>query len=914
MLVINPESGADHVHPIELRDAKFLNPPDKDGEMQHLVRAIVKHIAAVDGPLPDIHPLDPSPWHGIKPVRYERFVGRFQEMWKIHSALHETRVVQITGASGQDIAQVTGLGGIGKSLLAREYALRFGPAYPGGVFWLRAYGNDDTKAVLSNEERDAQRSDQLRIFAQDFGIDTVSKKSDEILTALSRELGQRGQRCLWIVDDLPSGLDSEAFQLWCAPHPLAQTLITTRSQAYDSLGSAQIISLEVLPEYDAYQLLTSRRRPSGKQEEEQAHGLANDVGYHALALDVTASALQSYGSDEPYRQFREELSHQDEDALELSIELADALPNSHEKSIAQTMLRSIRGLGPEGLDFLRLASVLAVGPIPALLVTAVFENADDLEHGKAEQHQRKAFHDVTSASLAETAGENQDARTVHTLVSRAVRFHEKGRPERARSLQAAAVQALIAEIARAALDPRLHKQIEFHVPPARHTTTIVVSSREADLLGLVAQFDYNQGMYASAQALWLRELKFRWVEQGPEHQNTLASLNNMAVTLDEQGHSAAAREAQEVLLATFRRLQGAEHPDTLQTMNNLAQALLSQGKLEEARMLQEETLNIRVRVLGPEHPDTLVSMNNLGLILHRQGDLARARDLEEKSLTICSRQLGREHPDTLTSMLSLAETLSAQGELTGARRLQEEVLVLRLRTLGPEHPATLGSVQNLATTVWAQGDLQTARHLEELLLAAKRGVLGPEHPDTLTSMSNLAVTLKGMGDPAGARTLEEEVLNILNRLQGPEHPDTLVSMNNLAVTLSELHELAAACSLQERVLDICRRTLGPEHPYTLSSMNNLAVTLDDIGVSARARRLKEEVLDIFRRVLGPKHSNTSVSAWNLLCTLQKLGEHGAAGEVLERDLRWLLERDPATLSADQREVREDVAQKVKKSD
>src|SRR5664280_3637694 len=119
-----------------------------------------------------------------------------------------------------------------------------------------------------------------------------------------------------------------------------------------------------------------RDRPVGKDEEEQARGLAKDLGYHALALDVPASALMSYGGDEPYRKFREELSNQDEDALELSTELADTLPNGHEKSIAQTMLRSIRNLGAEGQDFLRLASVLAVAPIPASLVTAVFEETD----------------------------------------------------------------------------------------------------------------------------------------------------------------------------------------------------------------------------------------------------------------------------------------------------------------------------------------------------------------------------------------------------------------------------------------------------------------------------------------------------------------------------------------------------------
>jgi hypothetical protein len=40
-----------------------------------------------------------------------------------------------------------------------------------------------------------------------------------------------------------------------------------------------------------------------------------------------------------------------------------------------------------------------------------------------------------------------------------------------------------------------------------------------------------------------------------------------------------------------------------------------------------------------------------------------------------------------------------------------------------------------------------------------------------------------------------------------------------------------------------------------------------------------------------------------------MGEHGAARQVLERDLIWLLDRDPATLGADQRRVREWIAER-----
>lgn len=112
---------------------------------------------------------------------------------------------------------------------------------------------------------------------------------------------------------------------------------------------------------------------------------------------------------------------------------------------------------------------------------------------------------------------------------------------------------------------------------------------------------------------------------------------------------------------------------------------------------------------------------------------------------------------------------------------------------------------------------------------------------------------------------------------------------------------------------IQRRVLGPEHPDTLQSVNNLAETLSSQGDPAGARKLHEETLDIWRRVLGPEHPSTSMSAWNLFLTLRDLRDHEAAQVVLKRDLLWLLDRDPATLGANQRKIREYVAQIVKGS-
>ncbi len=435
VLVINPEPTDDHIHPIELRDEKFLRAPSNDGEMQRLVDSVARQVAQLSTPLADIRPLTAPTWYGTTPVGSTRFVGRLKEMWEVHSLLHAGDVAQITGAAAATggIGQVQGLGGVGKSLLAEEYALHFGAAYPGGVFWVRAYGNDDAKAALGATEREALRADQVRGLAERLGIDAHGKTGEEIEGALARKIADEGKDCLWVVDDVPNGLNGEALRRWFAPHALARTLVTTRSREYGALAKG--IDLSVLTPDEALQLLTSRRKPAGKDEEEQARGLASELGYHALAVDVTASALVSSVAAKPFGDFRTRLAGPDKDALELAKDMADALPTGHEPSIAKTMLGSIRGLGAEGLDFLRLASVLAVAPIPASLVTAVFEQVDKLSREDAEWRASLAFKQVTSASLAEAAGENKDARSVHTLVSRAVRFHEKAAPERTQALR-----------------------------------------------------------------------------------------------------------------------------------------------------------------------------------------------------------------------------------------------------------------------------------------------------------------------------------------------------------------------------------------------------------------------------------------------------------------------------------------------
>ncbi|MCX6594606.1 MAG: tetratricopeptide repeat-containing protein [Acidobacteria bacterium] len=140
-----------------------------------------------------------------------------------------------------------------------------------------------------------------------------------------------------------------------------------------------------------------------------------------------------------------------------------------------------------------------------------------------------------------------------------------------------------------------------------------------------------------------------------------------------QGDAAQARTLQEQVLAVMTRVLGPEHPNTLTSMNNLAETMGAQGDHAGARALHEQVLAVSRRVLGPEHLHTLTSMNNLAKTLVAQGDAVGARTLQEQVLAMLRRVLGPEHPHTLSSIKTGCGIPASKGSIVwrdGAKLLQ----------------------------------------------------------------------------------------------------------------------------------------------------------------------------------------------------------------------------------------------------
>ena len=225
---------------------------------------------------------------------------------------------------------------------------------------------------------------------------------------------------------------------------------------------------------------------------------------------------------------------------------------------------------------------------------------------------------------------------------------------------------------------------------------------------------------------------------GDDDESGRTAATYLAWALRNMGRYAEARVLDEGTLARRRRVLSEDHSHTLTSANNLAVDLRYLGEHQAARVLDEGTLARRSRLFGDDDPDTLTSACNLAADLRYLGEHQAARGLDEDTLARRRRVLGDDHPDTLTSANNLANNLRNLGEHQAARRLDEDTLARRRRVLGDDHPDTLTSANNLANNLRNLGEHQAARRLDEDTLARRRRVLGDDHPDTLESGNNLA--------------------------------------------------------------------------------------------------------------------------------------------------------------------------------
>jgi serine/threonine protein kinase len=297
---------------------------------------------------------------------------------------------------------------------------------------------------------------------------------------------------------------------------------------------------------------------------------------------------------------------------------------------------------------------------------------------------------------------------------------------------------------------------------------------------------------------------------------TVARLQNfMGTTLASLGEPARAIGLHLKARTIFDKLLGPDHAETLSSVNSLAEAYLADDKPGLALPLFEDTLKRRKVELGLDHPDTLSSMNSLASGYHGAGKFDLALPLFEETLKLVEAKLGPNHPNTLSSMNNLAEGYRAAGKLDLAMPLYQDTLKRVEAKFGPNHPDTFSSMNNLALGYQASGKPALAVPLYEDLLKRMKAKLGSGHPNTLKSMSNLAVAYLAVKEPGNAVLLFDEYLSIRRKQWGAGDVRYGSQLAVVALDLLKYGQHAPA----EPMLRDCLAIRAKEQPDLWSTFN-----------------------------------------------------------------------------------------------
>ncbi|MBH8566015.1 tetratricopeptide repeat protein [Nostoc sp. CENA67] len=797
------------------------------------------------------------------------FVGRETELQNLHEMLQQNHSVAITA--------IAGMGGLGKTELALQYAMAHREIYNGGICWLSPRVGDVGIQIV-----------QFARTHLDLNVpDNLTEDSSQKLLAQVQycfRLWREGD-VLLVLDDVSDYEQVKAYLPSSSSR--FKVLMTTRQY----FGGIAQLSLDVLQPEAALELLKSiigaerieRENdltplpPSlgGKGEifspplvgeglGERSYGelvalqLCEWLGYLPLGLELVGRYLarkRDLSVTEMLRRLKQK--RLDERSLFKSKSEANM---TAQRSVLAAFELSWQELEDADQELGCLLSLFAAAPIPWYLVEQCLPEEDEEEIEEIRDDKLLNLH------LLQRRGEG--IYQLHPLLREFFQYKLTGleqAEEFKRSLSEVMVgvakyipeTSTLIDIAQATLAiPHLAEAATVYQAWLSNNDLI------SPFVGL-ARFYQGQGAYA--QALPWREqcLSVARKRFGYEDPNIATSLNNLAFLYYLQGRYSDVEPLYIKALSMRKRLLGDEHPDVAQSLNNLALLYNSQGRYSDAELLFIEGLAMRERLLGDEHPDVAQSLNNLALLYKSQGRYTEAEPLYIQALSMRKRLLGDEHPDVGQSLNDLALLYKLQGRYSDAEPLHIEVLSMTKRLLGDEHPYVATSLNNLALLYDSQGRYSEAEPLYIEALTMWKRLLGNEHPDVAASLNNLAFVYKSQGRYSEAETLHIEALAMRKRLLGDEHPDVAQSLNNLAFLYSSQERYSEAEPLYIQALSMRKRLLGNEHPSVAISLNNLAFVYKSQGRYSEAETLYVQALDIWERRLGVNHPNTINCRQNL---------------------------------------------------
>ncbi|MBM3213732.1 tetratricopeptide repeat protein [Candidatus Poribacteria bacterium] len=649
------------------------------------------------------------------------FIGRSDELGEVRRRLESANALSVTALSG--------IGGIGKTQLAAEYAARHRDDYPDGVYWVVA-DEGSARSSMAN---------------QAITLDIEEPHQDTAILKVVHALQQKTKPLLVVFDNV---------EKWGTVKPWVDALrgvkghhalVTTRVLRLAETAELDTMRLDLLRPEDALELLLSRaesserRRPEpGSPEHAKAASITERVGYLPLALRLAVGYLNA----------RTDVSFEDYDAMLEKMGcvavLDESNPDDYVRGVRATFGTTWERLTEDGnLIDAKQVVVAAAFHAPNSIGSDLLAAASGLSDAPPSPTRfANALHEARQIGMLDVA----DAGRIvcHRLIQEFVRekVAEEPEAEQEAALSVARAYAPLIHVEDAELVTRLGA-LRSEVP---HMIAVLERVRALGLGGDVGEFVLDVGRlmreiadFARAKEYLTWALELAEAKYGEDHPTVAIGVSNLGGVLRAQGDLLGAKACFERALSIFETLLGQAHPNVATLVNNLGSVLCDLGDLPRAKACFERALPILETALGKDHPTVAMCVNNLGGVLHDLGDLPGAKACFERAIRIDEAAYGKDHPEVARDVNNLGGVLRDLHDLEGAKEHFERALRIDETAYGKDHPEVARDVNNLGGVLLQLGDVAGARQCTERALRICEQFLGPDHPLTRQSRQNLEI-------------------------------------------------------------------------------------------------------------------------------------------------------------------------------
>jgi tetratricopeptide (TPR) repeat protein/transcriptional regulator with XRE-family HTH domain len=763
-------------------------------------------------------------------VPYRRnpfFTGRDELLQLIEQHLSTTGQEEVTTrrAALTQPQAIKGLGGIGKTQIAVEYAYR---AHEQGQYTHTLWMNSASKEALMTS---------FTALAELLPEFPAKNETDQqkLMEAIKHWLEQCPERWFLIFDNAD---DLSLVQEYFPHHGNGSILLTTRANAVGSLATS--IEVEKMGFVEGTHLLLRRAQRFAEASDEQI----NEAGNIVVALDHFPLALEQAGA------YIEETGCSFGNYLQLYQSQRKALLNrrgtqttNYPDSVATTWslsFQKVEQANPAATELLRLCAFLAPDHIPEELLT------DGAQYWPSLLQQAAAnpfafdqmIESLLGFSLVKRLAENH-LLSIHRLVQ-AVQMDMLDTEEQ-RQWAERVVTAMNAVF------PRDQRNVVAswslclrYLDQAQACANLIQQwkltlTEGAELLYRTGRHLHEHVSYAEAEPLYQQAIHVREQGLGPEHPMVAQPLTGLANLYSRQGKYSEAEPLYYRALQIREQGLGPEHLQVAQSLTGLANLYSRQGKYSEAEPLYYRALQIREQGLEPDHPliaEPLTGLANLYLGRHKYTE---AEPLYQRALLIWEQNLGSKHPQVAYPLIGLADLYREQGKYTEAELLYHRATQVREQGLGSEHPQVAHSLIGLADLYREQGKYTEAEPLYQRTLRIWELNLRREHPLLAYPLNGLAIIYLEWGKYTEAEPLFQHALSIREQALEPEHPDIAETLHGFAILREAQGDIEQAASLYHRALTIREKVYGQQHPKTIDIRERLhavSVVLSQIAEAA----------------------------------------------------------------------------------